>query len=258
MLAPVPLGQYRAQVGGRRRARRWRRPDLGPDRRGDPLTELGAGAGGELGQAAEILAGHGRCLVAEPGQLQAGGPGRELRRRHRRPGGRPLGGQPVLDDEGAREEIAEAFPLVRQQGGDEGRDAEQQPEVNDRGEPPDQGLPEALGAAVVADHPQAKRELPRRSAPGRGLPDDRVADHGQDDDREHDGLERCLVHDLVRRAQPGDDQQDHDHRQLDRQVDAEGEQAAGEPGARHLEDDGLPGDDSGHDRSQSHPACGQG
>ena len=31
-----------------------------------------------------------------------------------------------------------------------------------------------------------------------------------------------------------------------RQVDGEGEHAAGKPGARHLEDDGLPGDDFGH------------
>ena len=120
-----------------------------------------------------------------------------------------------------------------------------------RGETPDQGLPEALGAAVVADHPQAERELSRRSAPGRRLPDDRVADQGQDDDGDHDGCDRGRVHAVVRRTQPDDGEQDSDDGQLDRQVDGEGEHPAGKPGARHLEDDGLPGDDFGHVSSRS-------
>jgi hypothetical protein len=107
MLAPVPLSQHRAQVGGRRRPR-WRRADLRPDGRGDPLAELGAGAGGELGQAAEVPAGHGCRLVAQPGQLQTRGPGRKLRRYHGRHRRRPrLGGQPMLDDEGAGKDVAE-------------------------------------------------------------------------------------------------------------------------------------------------------
>ena len=95
VLAPVPLGQHRGQVGGHRRPRRRWRADLRPDGRGDPLAQLGAGAGGEIGQAPEVQAGHGRRLVASartapgrtPRRRAPAGSGRR-RRRSRRAGSR--------------------------------------------------------------------------------------------------------------------------------------------------------------------------
>jgi hypothetical protein len=47
-------------------------------------------------------------------------------------------------------------------------------------------------------------------------------------------------------GQPDNQEQNEQQDYLDGHVDDEREQAAGEPGAGHLKDDGLAGDDLGH------------
>ncbi len=80
VLAPVPLGQHRGQVRGHRRPRRRWRADLGPDRHGDALAQLGLGGGVSSGRPGQVAGGpwppSGRSVRTAP----AGRPGGELRR----------------------------------------------------------------------------------------------------------------------------------------------------------------------------------
>ena len=142
--------------------------------------------------------------------------------------------------------VAEALASRREQGGEQGRDAGEDPELQHTHQRPDERLAETFGAAVVAHHPQPHREFTQGLSPGQGLEYGRISDDHEYEPRQGHGRTRRQVEAAA--GARGDDHQDEDEQrsELDYQVDGERDHAAREPCDRYLEDHGLTNDDLVH------------
>jgi hypothetical protein len=145
--------------------------------------------------------------------------------------------QPLLDHERPREQVTEALSLRGEQGRDQGGRAGEHPDLDHGGQCAQKGLPEPLRAAVVADDPQAERDLAQGPAAAERLEDHRIADQDQDRGGQRDRGYRRVVQ--VGAGCRRDAEQDAAHRRLHQDVDDDREQPAGEPGAWQVDDDGF-------------------
>jgi uncharacterized membrane protein YdbT with pleckstrin-like domain len=173
-------GQERGSIG----SRRGQRAHLGGDGRRELHAELLSSRGPELVVPAEEAVRRGGGLVGEPGELQMLRPAEQRGRDDGEDRGEVgPSGHPFLDHEGAGEHVAKPLALGRHHRGDQPcRDPDQvyreQPDLDKRRrQGADECLPESLGAAIIADDPDAERHLAERLAPAERLEDDRVADH---------------------------------------------------------------------------------
>ncbi len=136
----------------------------------------------QLGCADEELPGRERQVVGDPAHVGRRGPAGELGRHGC--SGAALGGHPLADDDGAGGQVAEALGPAVAQRAEQGRDPQQQPDLDDLDERADQRVPEARRPAVVAHDAQPEGVLAGRPAPAHGLPDQGVAHEDADDEDE--------------------------------------------------------------------------
>ena len=158
----MALGQHRGQHELGRYTGRGRRRDLRDDLAGDPVGHLIADTGIQLRCAGKELACQLGLVGTEARQLQRRRPPRQLGR-HRRWWGQPRGA--FADHDGAREDIADAFSLGRQQATDHRRAAREYPDLDHACQRAKQSLAEPFRPTVLRHHPQSQRHLAQRPAP---------------------------------------------------------------------------------------------
>src|SRR5207244_6326929 len=153
--------------------------------------------------------------------------------------------RPLPQDEGPRDQIAEALAVTREEGGQPRGGATRDEEIDEGEGGADGGVGEPHRRALTGHHPQPEDGLADGSSPPPRLHGDGVPEQQQEHEQVHEGGGDAVVapaggtHDHSGREQEADD-----GGELDGPVDEQGEETRADAGHLELEGHRLRSDDS--------------